>query len=180
RSLLASAGFAALLSRQFIAAWAQGPQKIPVPKWLNDEGQEVFNDIEAEENYFGNVACEHREKLLKLMSQQSANAGKDAPEYRARTLLGIALCEYRKGNFAMSLKRWESTISELNMPSEDVMMQNPSTAPIGLMKQAAAAMTKMEVYQAGTALRRAGEIMDRNLRKTLKSIHKQFSQQGKA
>lgn len=176
---MASLGFAALLSRQ-LTTGAQGQQKIPVPKWLNDNGQEVFNDIESEENYFGDLACENREKLLKLMSLAAAKAGKDGPEHRARVLLGLALCEYRKGNFPVSLKRFESTISELNMPSEDAMMQNPGTAPMGLMKQAAAAMTKMEVYQAGTALRRAAEIMDRNVRKTLKSIHKQFAQQGKA
>jgi hypothetical protein len=152
-----------------------GQQKTPIPKFLSDEGKEVFSDIEDEQAYYGDNACESRAKLLKLMAGEG---GQEASQHRARVLLGLGLCEYRKQNFPMSLKRWESTISELNVPSEDAMMQNPSLAPIGLMKQAAAFMTKLEVSQAGTALRRAAEVMDRNLKKALKQIHKQMSGGG--
>eukprot|EP00930_Biecheleria_cincta_P003943 TRINITY_DN104849_c0_g1_i1.p1 TRINITY_DN104849_c0_g1~~TRINITY_DN104849_c0_g1_i1.p1 ORF type:complete len:678 (-),score=221.65 TRINITY_DN104849_c0_g1_i1:43-2076(-) len=154
-----------------------GRQKMEAPKWLSDEGKDLFSDIEADDNTHGEQACENREKLLKLM------AGKGDPgaaEYRARTLLGLGLCELKKENFPMAKKRLDSSISEMNLPSEDFMLQNPSLAPIALTKQAADFLKKYELTQAGTQLRRCRELLDRNVKKILKEVVKQMGQGGQA
>jgi len=161
-----------------VAAQPQGqPQRQEPPKWLDDAGKDLWNDLESEEEstYYGDTACNTREKLLKAMAGKG-DAG--AADQRTRVLLGISLCEFKKGDWAKSKKRWENTLSEFNAPSEDVMLQNPSMAPFPLMKQAAEHMTKHEVSQAGTALRRCREIMDRNLKKIMKQIHKQMGAQA--
>jgi len=143
------------------------------PKWLDDAGKDLFTDLESEElsSFYGDSACETREKLLKSMAGKG-DAG--ASDHRTRVLLGLSLCEFRKGDWAKSKKRFENTISEFNVPSEDFMLQNPNFAPFALMKQATDLMMKHEVSQAGTTLRRCREIMDRNLKKMLKQIQKQL------
>jgi len=168
----------ALAALVTVAAQQQGqPQKIPPPKWLDDEGKDLFQDIENDDNYHGDAMCEAREKLLKKMAGQAA---KDAGEHRFRVLLGLGLCELRKGNYPLAKKRLDSGISELNMPSEDAMLKSPQMAHFVLAKQAATFLSKHEVTQATTALRRCREIMDRNLKQIIKQLHKQMSAQGQA
>lgn len=75
----------------------------------------------------------------------------------------------------MAKKRLESTISEMNVPSEDMMMKNPDLAPIALTKQASDFMKKFELTQAGTQFRRCREVLDRNLKTVLKRVHQQMS-----
>lgn len=151
------------------------PQKLQPPKWLSDEGKDLFTEVNDEEHWFGDAACDGREKLLKAMAGKSE---RDAADHRVRVLLHLGLCEYRKGNYKKSAQRIDSAIGEMNVPSEDVLMKNPPMAPIPLMKQAAIAMQNHELTQAGTALRRTREVIDRSLRKTLKMLHKQLEQQG--
>jgi len=153
------------------------PQRAEPPKWLDDAGKDLFNDLESEEEItYSGAGCEIRENLLKAMVGKG-DAG--ASEHRTRVLLGLALCEFKKGDWVRCKKRWENMLSEFNAPSEDTMLQNPNLAPYALMKQAADLMTKHEVSQAGTALRRCREIQDRNLKKILKMIHKQsFEKNG--
>mmetsp|Transcript_33162 Transcript_33162/g.72311 ORF Transcript_33162/g.72311 Transcript_33162/m.72311 type:complete len:682 (-) Transcript_33162:146-2191(-) len=157
---------------------AQQPQKMEPPRWLSDDGKDLFNDLEAEAQQYGELACETREKLLKHMFGKSE---RDATDHRARVLIGLGVCEFKKAAFDKAKKRLASAISELNLPNEDMVMQNPQLAPYGLMQRAAEYMEKFEVTQAGTALRRAREVVDRNMKKMLKGIHKQLEQQqGKA
>jgi len=153
------------------------PQKMAPPKWLDDEGKDLFTDLEADENPYNEAACETREKLLKKMA---GKGDKDASEHRARVLIGLGLCELKKASWSLAKRRLESAISEMNMPSEDFMLQNQGVAHIALIKQAAVFMDKHEITQASTALRRCREIVDRNLKKVLKMVHKQMGQQGQA
>eukprot|EP00442_Polarella_glacialis_P025915 CAMPEP_0115111094 /NCGR_PEP_ID=MMETSP0227-20121206/39809_1 /TAXON_ID=89957 /ORGANISM="Polarella glacialis, Strain CCMP 1383" /LENGTH=709 /DNA_ID=CAMNT_0002510343 /DNA_START=67 /DNA_END=2196 /DNA_ORIENTATION=- len=167
----------AFLALGLVAAQQQQqPQKIQAPSWLSDDGKDVFNDIESDEQVYSDLACENREKLLKWMA---GKGDQGAGEYRARTLQGMGMCEMRKGNYAMAKKRLDNSISEMNVPSEDMMLQNPQLAPIALMKQAAGFLEHFEVTQAGTQLRRCREILDRNMKKILKMVHKQMSDQQK-
>lgn len=159
------------------AAQGPGPQKPEAPKWLDDEGKDLFNDLEGDDQFYGDGACETREKLLKKMA---GKGDKDAADHRARVLLGLGLCEFRKGDYALSKRRLDSCVSEMNLPSEEFMLQNQGIAHIALIKQAATFMSKHEITQAGTALRRCREIIDRNLRKILKMVHKQMGQGGQA
>lgn len=152
-------------------AQQQQPQKISPPKWLPDDGKDLFNDIEADERVYGDAACENREKLLKFMAGKGE---KDAAEYRYRTLFGLGLCEFRKERFDLSQKRLDSAISELNAPSEDALLKNPNLAPTVLLKQSASFMSKYEVSQAGTQLRRCREVLDRNLKQVIKMVHSQM------
>jgi len=151
-----------------------GRQKIEAPKWLSDEGKVLFSDIEADENTHSDLACENREKLLKLMA---GKRDQGASDYIARTFLGLGLCEFKKQNFPMAKERLDSSISEMNVPSEDFMLQDPQLAPIALTRQAADFLTKYELTQAGTQLRRCREVLDRNVRKILKRVLKQMGEQ---
>mmetsp|Transcript_49747 Transcript_49747/g.89333 ORF Transcript_49747/g.89333 Transcript_49747/m.89333 type:complete len:677 (-) Transcript_49747:61-2091(-) len=157
---------------------AQGPppqrQKMEAPKWLSDTGKDLFNDIESDDKAHSDLACENREKLLKLMA---GKGDKGASDYRARVLLGLGLCEFKKENFAMAKKRLDNAIGEMNVPSEDMMLQNPNLAPIALTKQSADFLNKFEVTQAGTQLRRCREILNRNMKQILKQVHQQMGQQ---
>mmetsp|Transcript_136875 Transcript_136875/g.437901 ORF Transcript_136875/g.437901 Transcript_136875/m.437901 type:complete len:716 (+) Transcript_136875:67-2214(+) len=155
----------------------QQPQKIAVPNWLDDEGKDIFKDLEDDENIYGDNSCELREKLLKKMAGKGE---KDASDHRARVLLGLGLCTFRRGDYTMSKKRLESAISEMNFPSEDWMLQNQQVAHLALIKQAAVFMSRHEITQASTALRRCREILDRNLKKILKQVHKQMGAQGQS
>lgn len=163
------------LGPQTAAAQPRNPQRMEPPKWLEDDGKDLFNDLENEENLFGDSACETREKLLKYMAGKGAA---DAADHRARVLLSLGICEFRKGDYERSKRRLDSAVSELNLPSEELLLTNPNLAPIGTMRQAAEFMTKHELTQAGTALRRCREVLDRNLRKVIKLIHKQMSAQA--
>ncbi|CAE6958934.1 unnamed protein product [Symbiodinium sp. CCMP2592] len=131
------------------------------PKWLDDDGKDLFNDIENDENPHSDAACESREKLLKAMAGKGDSS---ASSYRARTLLGCGLCELKKANWVMAKRRLESAISEMNVPSEEMMLKNPDLAPIALTKQAADFMKKHELTQAGTQLRRCREVLERNVK----------------
>ncbi|CAE7778122.1 unnamed protein product [Symbiodinium necroappetens] len=147
------------------------------PKWLDDDGKDLFNDIENDENPHSDAACESREKLLKAMVGKGDSS---ASNYRARTLLGCGLCEMKKANWMMAKRRLESAISEMNVPSEEMMLKNPDLAPIALTKQAADFMKKFELTQAGTQLRRCREVLERNVKTVLKRVHQQMSQSGQA
>ncbi|CAJ1433292.1 unnamed protein product [Effrenium voratum] len=166
--------WAVLLAAGAAVAYAQPrKQSIEAPKWLDDDGKELFNEIENDDKTFGDLACEYREKLLKAM------AGKGDPSassYRARTLLGLGLCEVRRENWAMAKKRLESAISEMNAPSEDAMLKNPDLAPLALTKQASDLMKRFEITQASTQLRRCREVLERNLKTVLKRVQQQMSQ----
>jgi len=153
----------------------QGGGKIPPPKWLDDEGKDLFVDIEADDLVYGDTACEMREKLLKKMA---GHGEKDASEHRTRVLMAIGICALRKGDFSIAKLRLENAISEMNVPNEEVLLQTQQVAHVPLLKQAAGFLHKVEVSQGATAMRRAREIMDRNLKKILKQVHKQLSDQN--
>jgi len=155
------------------SAQPQKGQRMEAPKWLDDDGKELFNDIEGDENLYGDLACENREKLLKSMAGKGDSS---ASSFRARTLMGLGLCEVKKENWPMAKKRLESAISEMNVPNEEMMMKNPDLAPIALIKQASEFMKKYEVTQAGTQFRRCREVLDRNVKSVLKRVHQQMSQ----
>lgn len=154
------------------SAQPQKGQRMEAPKWLDDDGKELFNDIEGDENLYGDLACENREKLLKSMAGKGDSS---ASSFRARTLMGLGLCEVKKENWPMAKKRLESAISEMNVPNEEMMMKNPDLAPIALIKQASEFMKKYEVTQAGTQFRRCREVLDRNVKSVLKRVHQQMS-----
>jgi len=175
-SRVAAAALAASFGLQCVVSQGgqQRPQKMEPPKWLSDEGKDLFNDVEASEKLFDGLACENREKLLKQMVGKSDQG---AADYRSRVLLGLGLCNYRTGDFGTAAKRFDSMISEMGAPSEDALLKNPNSAPMVLMKQASQLMHKNELTQAGTAVRRCVEIQNRNLKKIMKMIHKQMSEQ---
>ncbi|CAE7240503.1 unnamed protein product [Symbiodinium natans] len=130
----------------FTLANAQGQkQKMEAPKWLDDDAKDLFHDIENDENPHSDAACESREKLLKAMAGKGDSS---ASSYRARTLLGCGLCEVKKANWVMAKRRLESAISEMNVPSEEMMLKNPDLAPIALTKQAADFLRKFDLTQA--------------------------------
>jgi len=167
-----------LLGMIFSAAPAagqqRGGQKLEAPKFLSDEAKDIFNDIEADEEVYSSAACEGREKLLKLMAGKGE---REAQDHRARVLINLGVCEFKKGDYSKSNLRFSSALSEMNLPNEDIIMQNPQLAPIGLMRSAANFMTKQELTQTATAIRRCKEVLSRNLKQTLKFVHKQMSQQ---
>jgi len=167
RSLAVSAVLQPALAQQ------QGQvQKIPPPKWLSDDGKDIFNDVESDDVYYSDLACESREKLLKLMA---GHGEKDAADYRVRVLMGLGLCELKAGNWEKSKKRWDSAVGEMNAPNDDYLLKNPQSAPIALTKQAVTYLAKHEVTQAATQFRRAREIIDRNLKNVLKQLLKQMA-----
>lgn len=158
------------------SASAQGPQKQEAPKWMTDDGKDLFSDIMAADHPFDDATCELREKMLATLR---GIGDKEAAHYRFMVLKEIGMCEFNKGDFDKAKKRIDSGISELNLPSDDMMLTNPELAPTGLLREAAKFMQKHELTQASTALRRAREISERGLKKILKMIHKQMSgQQG--
>jgi len=160
------------------AASAQGggPQKQEAPKWMTDDGKDLYSDIMAADHPFDDATCEIREKLLATLR---GIGDKEAGHYRYLVLKEIGMCEFNKGDFDKAKKRIDSGISELNLPSDDMMLTNPELAPTGLLREAAKFMKNHDLTQAATALRRAREISERGLKKILKMIHKQMSgQQG--
>mmetsp|Transcript_134435 Transcript_134435/g.244727 ORF Transcript_134435/g.244727 Transcript_134435/m.244727 type:complete len:679 (-) Transcript_134435:149-2185(-) len=159
------------------AAVAQQQQGNEPPKFLSDEGKDLFSDLQADDHPFAEKACETREKLLKSMI---GNGHQQASQLRAHTLLELGICDFNKGDYTKAKKRMDSTVGELNIGNEDMLLQNPDLAPIGLWRQATDFMKKYELTQAGTALRRAREVIDRNNKKIMKYVHKQMSQQGNA
>lgn len=156
-----------------VCPWVVDSQGMSPPKWLSDQGKDLFNDLESDEHVFGDAACEAREKLLKHLAGHSE---RDAIEHRHRVLMSLGICEFKKGDYDKSKKRLESAISEMQAPSEDALLQNVQTASIVLMKQASAFLVKHEISQAGTALRRCREIIERNLKKVMKYIQKQMGE----
>lgn len=139
----------------------QQQQKIPAPKWLNEEGTELFYDVEQEEEHLSSNACEWREKLLKLMM---GKGDQDAGAHRSRVLHHLGLCEMKKKNWVKARKHILSSISELNF-DEASMMKNENLAHLPLLRQATEFMDKGELTQAGTAARRCREILERQAKK---------------
>lgn len=170
RAAFGSAALLALVATVRAQPGAQ-QQKVAPPKWLDDEGKDIFSDLEGSDDFYGDSACELRERLLKKMA---GKGDKEASDHRGRVLVGLGMCQLKRGEYKVSKMRLESAISEWNIPSEDWMLQNQQVAHIALIKQAAAFLQKFEVTQGGTALRRAREICDRNLKKILKMVHKQM------
>lgn len=156
------------------AASAQGPQKQEAPKWMTDDGKDLYSDIMAADHPFDDATCEIREKLLATLR---GIGDKEAGHYRYLVLKEIGMCEFNKGDFDKAKKRIDSGISELNLPNDDMMLTNPELAPTGLLREAAKFMKNHDLTQAATALRRAREISERGLKKILKMIHKQMSGQ---
>jgi hypothetical protein len=151
-----------------------GPQKLEPPKYLSDSGKDIFMDVFQDENVFGNSACEGREKLLKELASHGKG---DAVQLRAQTLLHIGTCEFKKGNYKKAATRYTNAISEMNAPSEDSLLQRQETAHIPLMRQASDFLSKHQLTEAATASRRCRVILERNLKKVMKQLHKQLQQQ---
>lgn len=171
---------ASLLILVGLGPWAvsaqQQPQKIEPPKWLSDEGKDIFSDLMTAEFPYNEASCESREAYLKTLM---GNAGQEAAHYRFQCLKDMGVCEFIKGNYDKSKKRLDSGVSELNLPSDDMMKTNQDLAPVGLLREASNFMTKHELTQAATAIRRSREISERNIKKIIKMVHKQMSQGGK-
>lgn len=162
-----------------LGPWAasaqQQPQKMEPPKWLSDEGKDIFTDLMAAEFPYNDASCESREAYLKALM---GNAGQEAAHYRYQCLKDMGVCEFIKGNYEKAKKRLDSGVSELNLPSDDMMTTNQDLAPTGLLREASKFMTKFELTQAATAIRRSKEISERNIKKIIKMVHKQMSQGG--
>jgi len=157
------------------AAQQQQQQGIPVPKWLSDNGKDLFTDLQTEENVFSDGACESREKLLKEMA---GHGEPDASHHRARVLLDLGSCMFKQDNYAKSALRYASAISEMNVPNEDTLLARQETAHIPLMRQAADLMKKHQLTEAAVALRRCRVILERNVKTIIKHVHKQMKQGG--
>lgn len=141
-----------------------------MPKFLSDDDKDIFNDIESDDKFFGDAACEAREKLIKGFS---THGSQEATQLRARNLWHLGYCAFAKANWPLVKKRLENTVSELNI-NDDMIMKQPQLQPIGLLKKAAELMVKYEITEAATELRRLREVVDRNLKKILKQVHKQM------
>jgi len=141
---------------------------------MTDEGKDLFNDMMSSEHPFNEATCETRENLLKKLTGEG---NKEASHYRFLVLKELGMCEFNKGNFDKAKKRIDGGVAELNLPNEDLMLTNQDLAPVGLLREAAKFLMKFELTQAATALRRSREISERNLKKILKMVHKQLSQQ---
>lgn len=164
-----------LLCLSPLLAAAQKPQGQEPPKWMTDAGKDLFNDLQSSEKPYDEATCEIREALLKSLT---GIGDREASHYRYLVLKELGMCEFIKGNFDKAKKRLDSGVSELNLPNDDMMTTNQELAPVGLLRQAAGFLNKFELTQAATALRRSREIADRNLKKILKMVHKQMSQQA--
>lgn len=160
------------------AVIAQGQQQgMEPPKWMTDEGKDLFTDLMQSDQGYDEATCETRESLLKtLMGISHQESG----QFRYMVLKDLGMCEFAKGNYDKSKKRFDSGVSELNLRSDDMMATEPQLMPVEMLRQAAAHMKKFELTQAGTALRRGREVGERNLKKIIKMLHKQMSQQGGA
>eukprot|EP00933_Yihiella_yeosuensis_P031025 TRINITY_DN24580_c0_g1_i1.p1 TRINITY_DN24580_c0_g1~~TRINITY_DN24580_c0_g1_i1.p1 ORF type:complete len:670 (+),score=215.54 TRINITY_DN24580_c0_g1_i1:81-2090(+) len=168
-AVLTALGYAAAQQRG-------GPQKFQAPKWMSDDAKDVFMDIEDAKDSHDDLACENREKLVKLISM---NGEQGVTQYRARNFVGLGLCELKKGNWDKAYKRLQNGMSEMN-GDEASMLKHPESALLPLAMHTAKHMTKYEFTEAGTSLRRNREIQDRTARKILKQLHQQMTQQGNA
>merc|ERR1712232_392046 len=102
-------------------------------------------------------------------------ANPQAGQIRAQVLMTLGFCDMRGDGFATApaLRRFESAVSELNAPNEDMLLQNLDMAPMVLLKQAAKALKEYKIGEAGIALRRCKTIYGRQWDKMLKMVMKQ-------
>lgn len=167
--------FAALLAAGFSADVAAQQQQLSPPKWLSDSGKDLFMDVwNAEESYTA-AACEDREKLLKAIT---GNGEKEAGQIRATVLFQLGLCEFKKGEMKQANKRILSGISEMNLPNEEVLLNQMPQIP--LMKQATELLAKHAYTEGAVAARRTRVVLERQVKKILKNVHKQMEQGGQA
>lgn len=169
---IASAALSLYLLCWETLAQQQRPQ---MPKWLGEEGQELALELETAEVFFSDELCENREKLLAILKGKGEQG---AQQLRARTLMDLGVCKFKKGDFETAKKRFENGIGEMNVANEEVLMKNPSNAQLVLLKQAATFMTKLEVTQAGIALRRCREVLERLAKQLVKQVHKESEKAG--
>merc|ERR550514_694926 len=92
----------------------------------------------------------------------------EASQMRASILNQIGFCDLAKGDSAGAARRFQSALSELNAPNEEMLMQNLQMAPMVLMRDATKALKDYKVSEAGVALRRTQTIYKRNWDKTVK------------
>merc|ERR1719210_104651 len=154
-----------------IAQAQQGGQQWP--SWLPEEMKDKLNELDTSASNDGLLAAEPCRLRLDLLKSLSTVGNPQAGQIRASVLTELGFCELKGGKFAKAYTRFESCISELNAPNEDVLMQNLQTAPMVLMKQAAKALKDFKVSEAGVALRRTRTIYARNWAQILKQVMKQ-------
>eukprot|EP00929_Paragymnodinium_shiwhaense_P008424 TRINITY_DN112379_c0_g1_i1.p1 TRINITY_DN112379_c0_g1~~TRINITY_DN112379_c0_g1_i1.p1 ORF type:complete len:678 (-),score=264.86 TRINITY_DN112379_c0_g1_i1:194-2227(-) len=160
-------------------AVAQPDNGFRVPKWLSDAGKELFTDVFQAEEVYSPATCEDREKLLREI-QAAQKTDQESTQMKAVVLLGMGVCDFRKGEYSSAFKRLSSAISETGAPSEEVLLQQAHIAHLPLMKQAAELLSKHSYTDAALALRRTRVVLERLIKKMLKQIHKQMEQGGQA
>lgn len=156
-------------------AWAQGQGQQQWPSWLPDQAKDAMNELQAAQISDGMFADEPCRMRLDALKKLSMVGQPEASQLRATILQQIGFCDLRgaDANHAAALRRFESALSELNAPNEEMLMQNLDMAPMVLMKQAAKALRDHKVGEAGVALRRSRTIYSRQWDKVLKQVMKQ-------
>jgi hypothetical protein len=157
------------------SGFAVDPFGVAAPSWMSDAAKDSYDDVKDSSNAYDDKTCEAREKLLNaLRTTGTPEVGK----FRFVTLKDIGVCEFNKGEYKSAKKRMDSGVAELNLPNDDIMTTNPEFAHIGFFIEAAKFMSKYELTQAATSLRRSREVADRNLKSIMKVVHNNMAQKN--
>jgi len=160
---------AGLLATQLVAGQGQWPS------WVPSQARDMFGELDdvavtSKDAAFGEEACDIRMKLLKALGPVT---GPEKGQIMMQVLSDLGHCDLKAGKVTSALRRFQSAISELNAPNEDMLMQQPQFAPVVLMRQACDYVQKKAVSRAALELRRVRTIFHRERSKMLKNVAKQ-------
>lgn len=145
------------------------------PSWVPSSARDMFGELDdvagtSKDAAFGEEACDIRVKLMKAMGPVT---GPEKGNIMMQVLNDLGHCDLKAGKVTSALRRFQSAISELNAPNEDMLMQNTQTAPVVLLRQACDYLQKKSVSRAALELRRVRTIFQRERVKLLKNVAKQ-------
>jgi hypothetical protein len=145
------------------------------PKWVPSAARDLFGELDeivgaSKAAAFGEEACDTRTKLMKALGPVT---GPEKGQIMMDILSNLGFCELKDGKINAAMRRFQSAISELNAPNEDMLMQNMQTAPVLLMKEACTHLNKQAASRAAVEFRRTRTIYIREKAKMLKNVAKQ-------
>lgn len=151
-----------------------GVQGQGLPSGFSEKAKDLWGEVsttaaESPKNYLSAETCETRSQLLKALATSTA---REAPQVKSMVIQDLGLCELANGEYNKAKKRFESAISEMNAPSEDMLMQNTQFAPLVLQKEAMTHLSKNEPSRAGIALRRCKAVYAREKSTLYKQLAK--------
>lgn len=151
-----------------------GVQGQGLPSGFSEKAKDLWGELnqaiaDSEKAYLSADTCETRASLLKALATSTA---REAPQIKSMVIQDLGLCDLSKKDYAKAKQRFESAISEMNAPSEEMLMQNTQMAPLVLEKDAMVFLHKNEVSRAGIALRRTKAVLGRERSALYKQISK--------